>query len=38
MGPNLLGERLTVVEEVYDAEANMTRVGLAYGVHELVQA
>lgn len=37
MGPNLLGERLTVVDEVYDPETDMTRLGLAYGIHELVR-
>ncbi len=32
-GPNTLGELLTAVEATYDAEANRTRVGFAYGDH-----
>jgi hypothetical protein len=34
VGPNRLGELLTVVSAEFDAEANMTRVGYAFGVHE----
>lgn len=33
MGPNTLNERLTVVEESYDPDADRTRLGLAYGLH-----
>jgi hypothetical protein len=32
MGPNMLGEWLTVTAAEYDATANVTRLGLAYGV------
>lgn len=34
-GPNMLGEHVTAVVADYDAEANMTRVGYAYGVHRV---
>lgn len=34
-GPNRLGELLTAVVADYDDEANTTRVGFAYGVHEV---
>ena len=30
MGPNTLGEHLTVVEANYDVETNTTRVGFTY--------
>lgn len=33
MGPNTMGELLTVVEAAYDPAADKTRLGLAYGVH-----
>jgi len=32
MGPNLLGEYLTVTAAEYDATTDTTRLGLAYGV------
>lgn len=35
MGPNTMGERLTVVEAVCDPDTDRTRVGLAYGIHEV---
>lgn len=35
MGPNLLGEYLTVVTAEYDEATNRTRLGLAYGDHQL---
>lgn len=38
MGPNTMGEYLTVVEEVYNPDTDRTRLGLAYGVHKLVTA
>lgn len=38
MGPNLLGEYLTVVDAVYDEATGKTRMGLAYGIHNLTEA
>lgn len=35
MGPNTLGEFLTVVETEYDPETDKTRHGLAYGIVEV---
>jgi hypothetical protein len=32
MGPNTLGELLTVVTASYDHQTNKTRLGFAYGV------
>lgn len=34
-GPNMLGESLTAVTADYDGVADRTRVGFAYGVHEV---
>lgn len=33
LGPNLLGELLTVVSCVYDPQTDRSRVGLAFGVY-----
>lgn len=38
MGPNLLGEYLTVVTADYNHTTDETRLGLAYGVHNLTEA
>lgn len=38
MGPNLLGEYLTVVSAEFDEATNKTRMGLSYGIHNLTEA
>ena len=38
MGPNLLSEYLTVVAADYDEAVGKTRLGLAYGVHQLEES
>lgn len=34
MGPNTMGEYLTVVEALYDPDSNTTRLGFSYGTQE----
>lgn len=36
-GPNLLGEMLTAVTAEHDPETGQTRVGFAYGRHEVTR-
>lgn len=34
MGPNMLGEHFTVTKAWYDPETDMTKLGLAIGIHK----
>jgi hypothetical protein len=34
MGPNLLGEHFTVTKAWYDPDKDMTKLGLAIGIHK----